>query len=177
MPSNFPSAFNSFKPPHFKVYGAICVNKDGEVALVKGRTSNKWSFPKGHRERGETALDCALRELEEETGLLLNTKYVSSHNLKGGEYFIFAIEDDKTPILCPHDTREISEAAWWPLTSLPLLDSNVDVSIFRTLMKKMTPETSTLDFIDSPRAHRSVATIKYNMANKCIPEAAADCLT
>jgi 8-oxo-dGTP diphosphatase len=161
MPSNFPSAFNSFKPPHFKVYGAICVNEYGEVILVKGRKSNKWSFPKGHKERGETALECAKRELEEETGLLTGPKYVSSHNLKGGEYFIFAIEG--RPTLSPLDTREICEAAWWPLSNLPHLDSNVDVSIFRTLMKTMTTETTTMDFIDSSRARRKVASIKHNM--------------
>lgn len=51
--------------------GFIIVNKCGEVLLVLGRYANKWSFPKGHTEPGETELACAERELYEETGRTL----------------------------------------------------------------------------------------------------------
>jgi len=30
---------------------------------------NRWDLPKGHVDRGETDLECALRELDEETGI------------------------------------------------------------------------------------------------------------
>ena len=39
--------------------------------MVLGRKANKWSFPKGHREEGEEPIDCATRELLEETGRTL----------------------------------------------------------------------------------------------------------
>ena len=47
------------------------VMRDGEVLLVKvenlmGRVV--WTFPKGHLELGETAVQAALREVREETG-------------------------------------------------------------------------------------------------------------
>jgi 8-oxo-dGTP diphosphatase len=40
-----------------------------EVALVHRPKYDDWSFPKGKLEAGETHLDAALREVEEETGI------------------------------------------------------------------------------------------------------------
>jgi 8-oxo-dGTP diphosphatase len=40
-----------------------------EVLLVHRPKHRDWSLPKGKAERGETDEDCALREVEEETGL------------------------------------------------------------------------------------------------------------
>lgn len=37
--------------------------------LILRQSNGKWSFPKGHMERGETETQTALRELQEETGL------------------------------------------------------------------------------------------------------------
>jgi 8-oxo-dGTP diphosphatase len=46
-------------------------NRDGrlEVLLVHRGEQRDWSFPKGKREPGESDEECALREVEEETGL------------------------------------------------------------------------------------------------------------
>ena len=41
-----------------------------EVLLVHRPRYADWSLPKGKLKRGETALQCALREVREETGLL-----------------------------------------------------------------------------------------------------------
>jgi 8-oxo-dGTP pyrophosphatase MutT (NUDIX family) len=48
--------------------GGIIKGQDGRVVIVQQHT-NSWSFPKGHTEEGETLLQTALREIEEETGL------------------------------------------------------------------------------------------------------------
>lgn len=42
---------------------------DGIKFLLLYRRGNYWNFPKGHFELGETSLDTALRETEEETGI------------------------------------------------------------------------------------------------------------
>ena len=41
-----------------------------EVLVIHRPRYDDWSFPKGKRELGESDEDCALREVEEETGLV-----------------------------------------------------------------------------------------------------------
>ncbi len=48
--------------------GGIVINKNGEIVLVK-QGGVSWSFPKGHLEKSETALEAAKREILEETGI------------------------------------------------------------------------------------------------------------
>ena len=170
-----PQAFQSYKPRHMKVFGTICVNSLGEVLLVRGKRSKKWSFPKGHCKGNETDIECALRELREETGIILTSPSSSYHKLRGAGYFIFAIEG--SPTIKIQDSWEIEEVAWWPLKSLPSLDSNVDVSIFRTLMKSMRDEPEqALRFIDSIEAQRRITTIKNNIENyKELPSNVPSC--
>ena len=49
-----------------KKAGCILLDKNNKVALVC-KDGKKFSFPKGHLEEGETLIECALRETEEET--------------------------------------------------------------------------------------------------------------
>lgn len=42
-----------------------------EILLIQSRQGGHWSFPKGHMEPGETELDTARREVQEETGLVV----------------------------------------------------------------------------------------------------------
>ena len=170
--SKLPQAFQSYKPRTMKVFGAICINTDGKVLLVKSQ-GGKWSFPKGHCEGGsETDLECAKRELYEETSVIAPNKYVSVHKLRGGTYYVFAFEGE-TPNAEPIDTREIQYCQWWPLLSLPEQDMNVDVSIFRTLMKSLPADSNTMQYIESDEAHRRGATITRHIVEAeeqlCIP--------
>lgn len=45
------------------------VVRDGRVVVVHRPEYDDWSFPKGKADPGETDEDCALREIEEETGV------------------------------------------------------------------------------------------------------------
>jgi 8-oxo-dGTP diphosphatase len=45
------------------------VVRDGKVVLVHRPKYDDWSFPKGKCDAGESDEECALREVEEETGL------------------------------------------------------------------------------------------------------------
>lgn len=48
--------------------GCILVNAVGKIALIYRKKKQDYTFPKGHQERGENILECAIRETEEETG-------------------------------------------------------------------------------------------------------------
>jgi 8-oxo-dGTP diphosphatase len=45
------------------------VRREGRVLLVHRPKYDDWTFPKGKNKKGESDEDCALREVEEETGL------------------------------------------------------------------------------------------------------------
>ena len=52
--------------------GGLVVREDGprEVLVVHRPRYDDWTFPKGKAYQGESDEDCALREVEEETGLV-----------------------------------------------------------------------------------------------------------
>ena len=55
-----------------EVAAAVCYRRrDGaiEFLLVRTKGGNKWTFPKGHVEKGETAREAAAREAHEEAGV------------------------------------------------------------------------------------------------------------
>jgi 8-oxo-dGTP pyrophosphatase MutT (NUDIX family) len=118
-----------------EVSGTICQSPQHRYLLVKGRRGGKWSFPKGHREDGETNLECALRETIEETGLDLREKtHMVSYNLYAGEYFYFAMEDEPTPQ--PNDLGEIAEARWVTEDEMRGMRVNVDVNRYLLLLRR-----------------------------------------
>jgi 8-oxo-dGTP pyrophosphatase MutT (NUDIX family) len=49
--------------------GGVVVSKKGKILVVNQR-GNSWSLPKGHIEEGEDAQTAAIREIEEEAGIL-----------------------------------------------------------------------------------------------------------
>jgi 8-oxo-dGTP pyrophosphatase MutT (NUDIX family) len=58
---------NKFK---FKKKAGGILKHKNRLLLVQSR-GNKWGFPKGSLELNESVLDCALREVQEETSLLI----------------------------------------------------------------------------------------------------------
>ena len=52
-----------------KSCGFLIVRHDSSPQFLLMRHKDRWDLPKGHVDPGETELQCALRELEEETGI------------------------------------------------------------------------------------------------------------
>ena len=123
-------AWKSYVPPGRRVYGCICVSATNKVLLVQGRQGEKkWSFPKGHREVYDCSpLDCALRELKEETGLSLKESFQMAKKYRAGEYYVFFVPAELEPN--PQDTEEIEDVKWFSLEEMAELNKNVDVSLF-----------------------------------------------
>jgi diadenosine hexaphosphate hydrolase (ATP-forming) len=48
--------------------GGVVINDEGQVLLIRHRNGT-WVFPKGHVEPGESKVDTAVREVEEEAGV------------------------------------------------------------------------------------------------------------
>ena len=48
--------------------GCILINKkNNRIGLIYRQKQNDYSFPKGHRKSKESLIECALREMAEET--------------------------------------------------------------------------------------------------------------
>jgi 8-oxo-dGTP pyrophosphatase MutT (NUDIX family) len=137
---SFPSAFSSYNPPEDKVYGAICISPENKVLLVRGRASQKWSFPKGHKERNEPSFHCAMRELYEETGINIsndtNSCELPYKKFKVGGYYVLDLDTEIVPV--PRDTREIVDAKWMSQEDIQECitaeTANVDVRQFSTYL-------------------------------------------
>lgn len=139
--SNFPESFQCYRPPCHKVYGCICMSPSNKVLLVKGRATGKWSFPKGHKFRSESYLDCARRETREETGIDLgDLKPIAFHKLSFGEYYFFEVPEEVVPR--PKDTEEVEAACWMGLQDIRKNKVNVDVNYFLRKMRSGGPGVS-----------------------------------
>jgi len=99
-----------------------------QFLLVKGRQTGIWSFPKGHSIKGETPLECAKREIREETGIHLNQEPVRAQRLKGGIYFVFDLQHTILSVL--EDNFEIEENRWVTREEMEYLIVNSGVKDF-----------------------------------------------
>ena len=54
--------------------GVVILNTQGDVLLCHATETSHWDIPKGQGEEGEEPVEAALRELVEETGIVLPAK-------------------------------------------------------------------------------------------------------
>ncbi len=116
-----------------KVYGAIIRYKDKNqetyYALIQGRYTGKWSFPKGHSNKGEEPYDCVKREVYEETGIRDLPNPTAEKRIGFGYYYIFDVEIKYE--LKPQDKKEVMNQCWVTEKELDNLELNVDASYFK----------------------------------------------
>jgi 8-oxo-dGTP pyrophosphatase MutT (NUDIX family) len=135
FPYNF-SEINAQKK-FTKVYGAILrvLNEDmalTKYAMVKGRYTGKWSFPKGHAHVNEPVGECIMRELKEETGIESLPQESSIVDLSFGKYYIYDVKNECE--LKPSDTHEILYAKWVTLSDMSSMNLNADANEYRRLI-------------------------------------------
>lgn len=116
-------------PGRTDIYGAVIQSQiTKRFALVQGKQTGKWSFPKGHVNRFETPLECVIREVREETGIENLPQPIQGISLEVGYYYAFSIMNEVS--LIPIDVNEIQETGWFTIEEMQQLSVNVDVSKF-----------------------------------------------
>ncbi|MFA6624654.1 MAG: NUDIX domain-containing protein [Bacilli bacterium] len=102
-------------------YGAVVYKKDKEeiLFLIEHMALGHISLPKGHIEKGETPLQCTLREIKEETGLDVIVDQSFSHKITYSpandiiKDVVFFLATPKTSSLIPQK-EEVNSLEWLP---------------------------------------------------------------
>lgn len=132
---HFLEAFNHFLnyKTRVPVRGAIMLNQDmTHAVLVKGwKKGAKWSFPRGKINKDEPDLECAIREVYEETGydlkeagLVLPENEMKSISITMREQSMLLYVFRGVPMdtyFEPRTRKEISKIDWYKLTDLPTI--------------------------------------------------------
>jgi 8-oxo-dGTP pyrophosphatase MutT (NUDIX family) len=100
--------------------GGLVKNDENEALLIFRR--GKWDLPKGKLDKGETLEECAVREVEEETGLkqiqLLAPLVITWHTYHEGTKFIlkeshwYSMKISGKQTLVPQTEEDITEVRW-----------------------------------------------------------------
>ncbi|KAF7506232.1 hypothetical protein GJ744_012124 [Endocarpon pusillum] len=135
---NYTAAFAEFLAykSRVPVRGAIMLNEDmDQVVLVKGwKKGANWSFPRGKINKDEDDLDCAIREVYEETGFDIKAAGLVKES-KDMKYIEVTMREQHMRLYVfrgvpmhtyfePRTRKEISKIEWYNLNDLPTLKKN-----------------------------------------------------
>ncbi len=121
--------------------GGLVYSKDNKILLIFRR--GKWDLPKGKLNEGEDLVACAIREVQEETGLS-NLVYLQSlcityhtyyekeeHILKESHWHLLKGNDEEK--LIPQTDEDIEKCEWAIIENLALYLENAPASIIDVL--------------------------------------------
>ena len=103
------------------------------VLLVKGwKKGANWSFPRGKINKGESDLDCAIREVYEETGFDIKEAGLASNRTGEQKSIEISMREQHMRLyvfrgvpmdfeFAPRTRKEISKIQWYKLSELPTL--------------------------------------------------------
>jgi 8-oxo-dGTP pyrophosphatase MutT (NUDIX family) len=82
--------------------GVVILNSRGEVLLCHATETSHWDVPKGQADPGEPPLEAALRELVEETGIVLPASRLTDLGRfvyrRDKDLHLFAVRVDETEV-------------------------------------------------------------------------------
>lgn len=133
--ANLSKLLNAFKEQLnvIAAAGGLVYTKDKELLLI--HRLGHWDLPKGKLDEGESLEECALREIEEETGAknliieqpLFTTYHTyhqnGKHNLKESHWFLVKAAEKTT--LTPQTDEDIAQSIWVSLKDIqPYIDGS-----------------------------------------------------
>ena len=111
---------------------------DTQFLVVRGKDSGIWSFPKGRMDENEDEEVCAIREVYEETGIVISS-LEGKNKLKIGRntYFIIYVDTiDEYNQFNIKDTYEVDVVEWKTFSELKGLSCNKDIRSVITYPEK-----------------------------------------
>jgi len=125
--------------PIIRAAGGLVWNKDNELLMIFRQ--DKWDLPKGKVDDGETLEACAIREVQEETGLINLTlgnfvgitqheyfdKYLQKEVIKESHWFVMQANSNEQ--LIPQIEEQITEIRWVPKEEINTLLKNSYLNI------------------------------------------------
>lgn len=119
--------------------GVVMVSPDTKQLLVvinRGATNPlKFGLPKGHVEKSELVSHCAVRELREETGLVVKL-YKSDYKMVVAETTYYFIKAHSCITPSPQDDTEIAESRWVYWEDIMKTDCNRGLRLLRDKLRK-----------------------------------------
>jgi 8-oxo-dGTP pyrophosphatase MutT (NUDIX family) len=130
---------------HFTIIiaaGGVVFNTGQEILMIFRR--GKWDLPKGKLDKGETLEHCAVREVEEETGLnnveigkkIITTYHVykeyGKHILKESHWY--QMKSSENQKLVPQTDEDITDIKWVNKTELKKYTSNTYQTILEVML-------------------------------------------
>ena len=102
--------------------GGLVFNENDELLMIFRR--GLWDLPKGKLDAGETIENCAVREIQEETGLqlvqlhqligvtehLYFDKYLSKNVIKQSHWYLMTTNSNQ--VLTPQTEEDITDIKW-----------------------------------------------------------------
>jgi len=114
--------------------------KDNKVLLVQS-SGDKWGFPKGSMEKDDcTIKDCAIREVFEETGMMIKKDELINEHRINRAYYYYIETDDIKDVLNPDGNTDVSGIVWINVCCLKHMCISGDMKLnlhCRKLLKKI----------------------------------------